>query len=171
MNCGGETIFEEVKDKEVSEERAKEIRKFFGIEEKGLWIPKEQELYYYLGTNGDISNTIHYKGDECDEWRIAAGNCYKTEQDAEKEKELKLATQRLKVEIARLNGGWSPNWDDKDEQKIVICLNCYSKTLDRQVRYVNKNAEDKMHLKSEKLAEQLMESHEKDLKIMLEIEV
>ena len=74
--------------------------------------------------------------------------------------------------MARLNGGWLPNWDDDNVPKyyietffddgvwkIVVEYTVYTKALDNN-----------LYLKSRALAEQLIETHEQDLKRMLEVE-
>lgn len=50
---------------------------------KKVWRPKFMEKYYYIASNLEV-NYIYNDGYSIDERRIQVGNCFKTEEEAEK---------------------------------------------------------------------------------------
>ena len=75
---------------------------------------------------------------------------------------------RVIKEIARLNEGWIPNWNNIDEIKCIVGFDETGFYIERFRRV--KLIENNLYLKSYELATQLIETHEKDLKLMLEVE-
>lgn len=72
----------------------------------GLWKPKGGERYYYLLDTGFIDYSISNNNDiEEKEERISIGNCYPTQQAAEKALEHKKIRRQLEEIAARLNKG------------------------------------------------------------------
>lgn len=178
-------VLKSIGDRGITEEKEKEIKKLLGISDNGLFFPEDGQTFFYIDVDGSIECTRYSKSSGMDEFLIATGNCYKTKEEAEKAREILLATQRLKVEIARLNEGWKPNWEDKDERKYYLVYDWLGEEVDAKYypeydlskeelswnfcRHY-KSIDDSFYLKSEKLCEQLIKTHESDLKILLGVE-
>lgn len=86
-------------------------------EQYGLWKPKKYETYYFIDEFNDICNR-EFCCTELDNARISIGNCFKTQEEAEKHLEhLKVETQLREI-AARLNKGREIDW----ETGIKYCL-------------------------------------------------
>ena len=80
------------------------------------FIPEYWEKYFIIDNDGDIMESI-YDNDYVDEGRLSMGNCFPTEEAAEK------ALSKLKL-IAKLwkepNQIISPNWSDDEQVKYQL---------------------------------------------------
>ena len=56
---------------------------FEEIKESTRWKPEENQKYYFLDSNGYVYNNI-WSGDSIDRNRSDIGNCFQTEEEAEK---------------------------------------------------------------------------------------
>ena len=56
---------------------------FEEIKESTRWKPEENQKYYFLDSNGYVYNNI-WAGDSIDRNRSDIGNCFQTEEEAEK---------------------------------------------------------------------------------------
>ena len=56
---------------------------FEEIKESTRWKPEENQKYYFLDSNGHVYNNI-WAGDSIDRNRSDIGNCFQTEEEAEK---------------------------------------------------------------------------------------
>ena len=63
--------------------------------EVGCWSLEDGEGYCYISDAGDIRHTRFSSHAPCDRWRLAMGNCYKTDTEARTWLEWTLARQRL----------------------------------------------------------------------------
>ena len=122
------------------------------------WQPDHNEKYYYVNPLGTIevssvlSSTPRYR-------------VFKTQEEAKAYAEYIKAEETLKAEIARLNEGWWPDWGNQSEQKYEVRL--YAKEFDIFYFYKTKTLPNFMYLKSEELAERLIETHSAQLKTYL----
>ena len=120
------------------------------------WQPVEGDNFYYADVLGNTRKGLA-NDDYTQRYRI-----FKTQEEAEVYAEYVKAEEALKAEIARLNEGWWPDWkEDQIQQKYYVRL--YTKKL--EIIYYNqtKTLPNFMHLKSKELAEQLIQSHSKEL--------
>lgn len=88
-------------------------------EPSGLWKPKEGEEYWYIDSDSDVLNTNYY-----DEGGFSIGNCFKTQEEAEKALERLKIRRQLKDIAERLNGGREIDWGNADDK---YCLSLYFK--------------------------------------------
>ena len=134
--------------------------------ESTYWEPEFGERYYHMGRFGGVDCSKYDSG--ADERAFETQLVFKTREEAEKHLLKQQAKMRVIKEIARLNEGWKPNWKDWDELKYNVAI------LDKELvfgeNYALKMTDNNLYLKSEELVEQLIETHEKDLKLMLEVE-
>lgn len=94
-------------------------------EPSGLWKPKEGDKIFFITEYGEIesikytSNSPSYNfGNTC----IAIGNCFRTQEEAEKALERLKIRRQLKDIALRLNKGREINWSDADDK---YCLSIY----------------------------------------------
>lgn len=138
--------------------------------ESTFWVPEKGERYYFVRHYGDVER-YKYEDDKTDSGILKTVLVFKTKEEAEKQLRKQQATIRVIKEIARLNEGWVPNWDSGDEKYYIETFfddRVYKLAVDYVIGF--KTADNNLYLKSRVLAEQLIETHEQDLKIMLEVE-
>lgn len=128
------------------------------------WQPRLNERHWYVDMYGDVmvntttSKTYIDKGHH---------RVFQTQKQAEAYAEYVKAEETLKAEIARLNEGWWPDWNDADTTKYVVALDTEFGSLKRYSYNYTKFSPSFMHLKSGELAEQLIKTHSKELKTYL----
>ena len=130
------------------------------------WEPEFGKKYYIIGSFSDV---IYFEYDSnTDEKVFETQLVFKTREEAEKHLLKQQAKIRVIKEIARLNEGWTPNWNNIDEIKCIVGFDESDLYIERfrGVKLLDNN----LYLKSYELAWQLIETHEKDLKLMLEVE-
>lgn len=86
------------------------------------YTPKPLEEYYYVNSLGVIIREINNQHN-VDDYRISIGNCFKTQEEAEKHKRVLINTQRLKDLADELNGTIKIDWRDEYPAKYYIMLN------------------------------------------------
>ena len=135
--------------------------------ESTYWLPKVGEKYYHMRHFGDVVSS-EYDSD-VDEKVFETQLVFKTREEAKKTLLKQQAKIRVIKEIARLNEGWKPNWNENDEKHHIGFTHGLGELI--SIVSVNyKELDNNLYLKSEKLAYKLIETHEKDLKLMLEVE-
>lgn len=154
-------------DKLVFERKDETPRK--GYETPVDWKPKYGEWYYSVSGVGNVCQTKWENG-HIDNQIFSLSRLFKTKAEAEKHIEWLKAKRSIELEIARLNEGWTPDWNNIYEEKWVVEFDFDFKELGGVWSQTEKSLPNSMYLKSEGLAKQLMETHEKELKIYLEVE-
>lgn len=141
--------------------------------ESMFWLPEIGQYYWFVGHHGGVRNHENEYG-LTDRGIFEILLTFKTEEEALKQLRKQQATIRVIKEIARLNEGWTPNWDvvEKPDKKYYIeaYLDSRERVLVFDFTIYYKTLDNNLYLKSEKLAERLIVTHEQDLKIMLEVE-
>lgn len=89
---------------------------------KSRFIPEDSDDYYYISAYGIILADA-CRDTDVDDYRISIGNCFKTEEEAEKQKRVLINTQKLKDLADALNGSVKINWKDRHQEKYSIILN------------------------------------------------
>lgn len=133
------------------------------------WKPEYNESYYYI-TSDERIPFIEWLNDVVDNNIFNSSRLFKTKAEAEKHLEWLKAKRSIELEIARLNEGWTPDWNNSDERKWVVAFDFDCKELDTLPYHFFKDVPNSMYLKSNDLAKQLIETHEKELRIYLEVE-
>lgn len=128
--------------------------------------PKKNEYYYYIK---DVYIDRYKNNSDYDDHIIKTNIVFKTEEEAEKELLRQQAKIRVIKEIARLNKGWTPNWNDNESKHYIYFSYNRNKLLhDSCVK--SKSLDNNLYLKTYYVANQLIETHSDDLKLMLEVE-
>lgn len=134
-------------------------------EKPKVWKPKDDEEYYYILPNGNVSHESkfykplyanHYKNYLSNkEGRYSIGNCYRTEKEAlfalEKQKviaELKRFAQEHNEKI---------DWNNEDQRKYHLYYTCSSNSIDIGFMYFRKFGSI-IYFSSEKIAQQAIKT-------------
>lgn len=128
------------------------------------WQPGLNERHWYVNRYGYVMvNTTASKS------YIGKGHhrVFQTQKQAQAYAEYVKAEEILKAEIARLNEGWWPDWNDTDTTKYVVAPDTEFGSLKRHLYHYTKFSPSFMYLKSGELTEQLIKTHSKELKTYL----
>ena len=93
------------------------------------WKPKHGAEYFWIDECGSILPGTFYRDYLYDQQRLTFGNVYRTEKEAEKARDRRLAKVRLrrtsdfKPDFKNGNGGWVVMYD---HFKRVLAIECYS---------------------------------------------
>lgn len=124
------------------------------------WKPEQGDEYFWIDECGSILPGTFYRDALYDQQRLTFGNVYRTEKEAEKARERKLAEVRLrrtstfKPDFESDGGGWAVYYDYRYETLDVCGFDYYD--AGEPVRYATR--ED---------AEKSIEENERDWKIYL----
>ena len=121
------------------------------------WQPKNNDLYFYVGLDGNIDWNRYFSTGGSTRYRV-----FKTRKEAEKYAEYVKAEETLRRVIAEVNGGWLPDWTNDDEYKYVVVLNMDN--LKVLIYEATKYLPNFMYIKSRELAEKLMKEYEAEFK-------
>ena len=94
----------------------------------GRWVPKLGEYYYYIDSDLSVAPTENYNHRH-DKNRILVGNCYKTQAEAEKERDRLIAIAEVNQIIREENGDWVPDWNDSNLHKRLLGYDYSDKSL------------------------------------------
>ena len=92
------------------------------------WVPGHGEIYYYIDSALDVVFSQNNNFDN-DKNRILVGNCYKTQAEAEKERDRIVAIAEVNQIIREENGDWVPDWSDSNQQKRLLCYDYSDKSM------------------------------------------
>lgn len=127
------------------------------------WKPEQGDEYFWIDECGSILPGTFYRDALYDQQRLTFGNVYRTEKEAEKARERKLAevrsrrTSTFKPDFESDGGGWAVYYDYRYETLDMCGFDYYD--AGEPVRYATR--ED---------AEKSIEENERDWKIYLGIE-
>lgn len=93
------------------------------LNKTGRWKPEEDERYFYILSDGDVSCGYNDKGTFCKN-RISIGNCFKTREEAEFE------VDRLKVLAELKEFAFEPDWKDGKQDKYALAYNHVNEEVD-----------------------------------------
>lgn len=116
-------------------------------------FPRKGERYYFAYPWGKIGTEVA----EDSNGRI---NVYKTEEEAEKARDIGLAKARVKHAIEVANDGWKVDWM-RPQHKYEILLECYK--LEVRIQYYEKTQPDWMYCATTQIADKIIKEYEKDL--------
>lgn len=131
------------------------------------YIPKEKEIFYYISDTGHINNDIrkNFIGH-----RIKSGNCYRTEQDAERDRDRQYALVELQDLADELNCKTLVNWQDNQQPKFVIIYVYFNNEFDCiEVDNIRSLGEEPVCLDSNFLSYALQRLGEEKLKLIMEV--
>ena len=95
------------------------------------WKPQKDELYYYLNSYNIAIPETWDASCYSDTTKWNTYNCFKNREEAEQEAE-KILVRRMLEDIARrLNKGKKIDWNDEEQTKSFIFLNCATQLIER----------------------------------------
>ena len=126
------------------------------IEGKNWWEPKEDEedLYYIINDGVDY---CFYNNDDTDQFLMAIGNCFQTEEQA------KFMIEKLKVihelrKFAYQQHGGKINWYDKNQEKFFVAYNLFNKKVEVAFSYRLVVLPFQIYFDSEEIARKAIET-------------
>lgn len=116
-----EELEKTIKDLQSALDKAQEELK--SLDRYGRFIPEENEAYYYVDSMGDVRfDTNDFS--QVDKQEIAFYNCFRTKEEAEREREKIFVRRQLEDIADRLNGGKKIDWGNWSQGKYCICFHC-----------------------------------------------
>lgn len=100
----------------------------FSKKESGWFVPKKDEKYFYLNY-GDVSSCCNV--DNSDKEILKHDQVFRTEKEAEKADQQRMAKVRILKRIAEENAkeGWVCDWNDEEQYKYIFGLDYGIKKL------------------------------------------
>lgn len=111
------------------------------------WEPKSGDEYFWIDECGSILPGTFYRDSLYDQQRLTFGNVYRTEKEAEKASERKLAEVRLQrtsdfePDFENDEGGWIIGYDYEDKSLTTTSINCID--YGEPVRYATEEEAEK----------------------------
>ena len=106
--------------------------------EHNRWKPENGEEYFYVDNIGIVQNALF---DNTMGYHLALCrtlNCFKTREEAKQEAEKILVRRQLEDIARRLNKGQKIDWDNEDQTKSFIFLDCKTQLIERDGNLRNK---------------------------------
>ncbi len=104
------------------------------MNKKELEQPKAFEKFYYIDSDLDIRED-YYVGSSINMLRVAIGNYFLTEEEAEAEAEKILVRRMLENIARRLNKGEGFDWKDINQDKYCLAIDGNTMVLVNQYGY------------------------------------
>lgn len=101
------------------------------------WKPNSCDPYYYIDSFGNVLSRIE-TGHYSDSAFGGNYNCFKTREQAEQEAEKVLTRRQLEDIARRLNKGRKIDWNNYDQTKYFILLDCKTQLIERDGNLRNK---------------------------------
>jgi len=124
------------------------------------WKPKNGEEAWYIDDSTVMSD--YTWNSTLDKRFITIGNVFKTREEAEKELELRLATQRLKEAIWEANGG---AFIDYKDNSLDYAISVFEGSLRPMPWAIIKCFQNWMYIKDEETAHTVLEENRRDFEI------
>ena len=142
------------------EQELNELKKQAENYKPKYWKPKNGEKAWYI-ENDDICSSCQWIS-PTDKTLVTLGNVFQTEEEAKKELELRLATQRLKEAIWEANNG---EFIKFIPGILNITINTYNNIL--QIDYCTniQSNQNWIYIKDRETAEKVLKENRKDFEI------
>lgn len=103
---------------ELTEEKEKQIKDLLGVKKSKRWEPNDDEMYYYINSNGDVD--YNYYDCENNIFSYFTNNCFKTEEEAE----FYLETLKVYYELKNFadENGEKIDWKNDNQTKYTFLL-------------------------------------------------
>ena len=100
-------------------------------------MPENGDIYYFIGGVRASVFENKWTNDSYDQQRFNSYNCFKTEEEAQKEIDRRLIKAKLNEIANRLNGGQVIDWHSAIQRKYYLNLD-YGVTLNLSYSLINK---------------------------------
>lgn len=102
---------------------------FEEVNESTRWKPEENQKYYYVSSSSIVLNDVWYDSSVVDNGRFEIGNCFQTEEEAERVKEYLKALAVVRgdatSEFVKYNDNWFIGYDPEHKSIDAFC-NAYT---------------------------------------------
>lgn len=127
---------------------------------KTSWAPGRSEEYYII-EGGMITRCINVAQTPTD-LAVEAGNCFKTEADAQEF----LAWLKARKTLLDDTKGFKPDWEDIHQIKAIVYYDIDVEEFDTDSHFSNNNGEN-IWFETEEDAKESIEKHEKEWRIYM----
>ncbi len=129
-------------------------------------VPDDIDDYYYTNEYGKVDYLEGYNS-SYEKNKYIRGLAFKTKEEAEKYDKERILLFKLHQWAEEHNGGWKPNWKDREERKYTIDYNASFKKLESPF-YIYLQPFSKLpYFKSLELAEQFIDEFGDEIKEVL----
>ena len=87
-----------------------------------------EEKYWYVASVGDVRDN-QWTNHNVDRMYYNQGHVFKTQEEAERERDRRILLTRFRQFRDKCNGDWTPDWKDKVKAKYFIVFNHESSEL------------------------------------------
>ena len=150
-------MYEEMKQEAVDESI---VQRFEALEEKvekkpyEVEVPDDIENYYIIDETGALDYVFVYAKQNQKEI-YQRGLAFERRAEAEQYDKERILLFKLHKWAEEHNGGWTPNWSDKDEPKYYVVYDYYGLAI--RWSYFGRNFTKLPYLKSHELTEQFID--------------
>lgn len=162
------TIKFEDKSFEVSDESYEAFRKQFEKKE-GRFVPEMDGEYFFVDSDGNIDEDV-FKGWGGDFFRLNTGNCFKTEEEAEKHQAKLKAIADITAYMYANDMVLDPDWDAVNQGKLRIYYNYEIENLYYYIDFNHQYQKEIPFINSIENAEKLIKEKDKELKLIFNVE-
>lgn len=129
-------------------------------------VPDDLEDYYFLNETGNVMYKTLYSSNYQKKTFIH-GLAFKTKEEAEQHDKERILLFKLHKWAEEHNGGWTPNWNDLDEEKCTVMYDNADEKLDIYETYFYRDFTKLPVFKSEEIAEKFIEEFGEEIKEVL----
>ena len=105
--------------------------------ESDRWKPEDGDIYYYISEACTVIKSRTWAHCIVDE-HYHCFNCFRTKEEAQAEAEKILVRRQLEDIARRLNKGRKIDWNNYDQTKYFILLDCKTQLIERDGNLINK---------------------------------
>lgn len=95
--------------------RISELKAIIDAPDSDWFLPEHLQLYFFLADTGHAR--IFYHNTLKDKTVMDRQKVFRTEAEAQRVDDKRIAVTKYLKEIARLNNGWKPDWNDNNQRK------------------------------------------------------
>jgi hypothetical protein len=127
------------------------------------WYPEGDEMHYYINNMWGIDKCRLYAINSAEYW-----NCFRTQEEAEKELAKRKAIVTIKRYISDTFGVFEPDWSDNQE-KWFLAYDHYKNCFDCDLNFTYQYYLPIWYLSCEKHALKIIEKFDAELRLIFDI--
>lgn len=90
---------------------------------KGPWKPEKGKAYWHVTSMGFTADSATYHANGADRGRLAFGNIFSSEENAQKASKVMRTHNRILQYIIENDSDWEADWNDRSQKKWFIRFN------------------------------------------------
>lgn len=131
------------------------------------WRAERRNVYWMIDDMGDADDRVDV-GNKYDDFRYKTRNYFKTKEEAQAHLEKINLIAEIRDRIEELNDGWTPDWNNGNEDKHSIYYGQPEREFFTDVQWRSQCLENWKYLKSEEDTETLIKEFGDKLKVLFE---